>query len=51
MREKEGIWVFRIGQPVSSASVDETIRQLREEREQLAIHPEKSKPEKRTRPR
>jgi AbrB family looped-hinge helix DNA binding protein len=51
MREKEGIWVFRTGQPVSTASVNETIRQLREEREQLAIHPEKPKSEKRRRPR
>ena len=51
MREKEGIWVFRTGQPVSSASVNETIRQLREEREQLAIQPEKAGADKRRRPR
>ena len=51
MREKEGIWVFRTGQPVSAVSVDETIRQLREERERSAIHPEKTKPRKHRRPR
>ena len=51
MREKEGIWVFRTGQPVSTASVNEAIRQLRDEREQLSIHPEKPEPEKRRKPR
>ena len=51
MREKEGIWVFRTGQPVSAASVDETIRQLREERERSAIQTEKAKPKKHRRPR
>jgi AbrB family looped-hinge helix DNA binding protein len=51
MREKEGIWVFRTGQPVSAASIDETIRRLREEREQSAIRPDQATPEKRRRPR
>jgi AbrB family looped-hinge helix DNA binding protein len=46
MREKEGIWVFRTGQPVSTASVNETIRQLRDERERSVILPEKAKAKK-----
>ena len=49
MRQKDGIWVFRTGQPVTTASVNETIRRVREERERAALHPETSKAEKRTR--
>ncbi len=51
LRKKQGIWVFRTGQPISSASVNETIRQLREERIQQILHPEKAKPVHRKRPR
>jgi AbrB family looped-hinge helix DNA binding protein len=47
MRQKDGIWVFRTGQPVSNASVNETIRQVRTERENVAAHGEKSLPTKR----
>jgi AbrB family looped-hinge helix DNA binding protein len=43
MRKKDGIWVFRTGQPISAASVNETIAQVRREREQLAIHPKQIK--------
>jgi AbrB family looped-hinge helix DNA binding protein len=32
MRQKEGIWVFRTDEPISAETVNETIRQLREER-------------------
>ncbi len=32
MRLRDGIWVFRTGQPISAASVNETIRQARDER-------------------
>jgi|ERR1700746_3778646 AbrB family looped-hinge helix DNA binding protein len=46
MRQKEGIWVFRTGQPVSVASVNETLRRTRAERERLAIKPEKSRHQK-----
>jgi AbrB family looped-hinge helix DNA binding protein len=51
MRQKKGIWVFRTGQPISAASINETIDQLREERMRLALHPKttKSKERKRTR--
>ncbi len=42
MRLRDGIWVFRTGQPVSASSVDETIRQLRDDRAQSALHPRKN---------
>lgn len=51
LRQKQGIWVFRTGQPISAESVNETIRQLREERIQQAFHPEKAKPANRKRAR
>lgn len=51
MRQKKGIWVFRTGQPISAESVDETIRQLREEREQLALGERQLKSERRRRRR
>jgi|SRR5271165_872520 len=51
LRKKQGIWVFRTGQPISAESVNETIRLLREERIQQAFHPEEAKPAKRKRPR
>lgn len=39
MRKKKGIWVFRTGGPISAESVNETIRQVREERSRLALDP------------
>lgn len=51
LRRKQGIWVFRTGQPISAESVNKTIRQLREERIQQVLHPEKAKPANRKRPR
>jgi AbrB family looped-hinge helix DNA binding protein len=39
MRMRDGIWVFRTGQPISAASVNETIRQVRHERSESAFHP------------
>jgi AbrB family looped-hinge helix DNA binding protein len=39
MRKKEGIWVFHTGQPITADSVNETIRQLREERGDSAVSP------------
>ena len=51
LRKKQGIWVFRTGQRISAESVNETIRQLREERMQQVLHPEKAKPANRKRPR
>lgn len=43
MRLRDGIWVFRTGQPVSAASVNETISQGRDERSESAIHPRATK--------
>jgi AbrB family looped-hinge helix DNA binding protein len=51
MREKDGIWVFRTGQPISTASVNETIRRVRDEREKSALHPVRTKSEKSARSR
>jgi AbrB family looped-hinge helix DNA binding protein len=51
MREKDGIWVFRTGQPISNRSVNETIRRVRDEREQSALHHAKIKGEKSRRSR
>ena len=51
MRRKGGIWVFRTSQPVTAASVDETIRQLREERGDSAIHAPEAKQQKRRKSR
>jgi len=42
MRQKKGIWVFRIGRPVSAASVDAVIQKTRWEREKFALHQEGS---------
>jgi AbrB family looped-hinge helix DNA binding protein len=51
LRKKQGIWVFRTGHPISAESVNETIHQLREERMQQVLHPEKAKPANRKRSR
>lgn len=34
LRKKQGIWVFQVGEPISAATVDRTIRDIRREREQ-----------------
>lgn len=48
MRLRDGIWVFRTGQPISAASVNETIQQVRNERAESAIHPqERKRPDRR----
>ena len=44
LRRKQGIWVFRTGQPISTESVNKTTRQIREERIQQVLHPERAKP-------
>jgi AbrB family looped-hinge helix DNA binding protein len=36
MRKKMGIWVFDVGEPVSAASVNKVIDQMRREREGVA---------------
>jgi len=39
MRKKMGVWVFDTGAPISAASVNRVIRQLREERMRRALYP------------
>lgn len=51
LRKKQGIWVFRTGDPISAESVNKTIRQIREKRIQQVLHPETVKPVRRKRPR
>ncbi|HEX3820139.1 MAG TPA: AbrB/MazE/SpoVT family DNA-binding domain-containing protein [Candidatus Sulfotelmatobacter sp.] len=46
MRLKDGIWVFGLGEPISAKSVNEIIRQVRDERSELALHPARFKPAK-----
>ncbi len=33
LRKKHGVWVYRSGEPLTQATVEKTIRQVREERE------------------
>lgn len=33
LRKKHGIWVYRSGEPLSQSTVNKTIREVREERE------------------
>ena len=33
LRKKHGIWVYRAGAPLSAATVEETVRQIRRERD------------------
>jgi len=33
LRKKNGVWVFRGGKPLSAATVEKTVRQVRRERE------------------
>jgi len=40
MRKKDGIWVFRTKEPISAESIHQTIREIREERAEAALHPE-----------
>jgi AbrB family looped-hinge helix DNA binding protein len=34
LRKKRGIWVFRSGEPISATTVNESIREIRQERDQ-----------------
>ena len=34
LRKKQGIWVLQVGEPISAATVDRTMRDIRREREQ-----------------
>ena len=51
MRMRDGVWVFRTGQPISAASVNETIQQVRNQRAESALHPPQSKRSDRGKPR
>lgn len=33
LRKKHGVWVYRAGEPLTQATVDNTVRQVRDERE------------------
>ena len=33
LRKKQGVWVFRCGEPLSASTVEETIAQVRRERD------------------
>ena len=33
LRQKQGIWVFGVGEPIPAGATDETLRQIRRERE------------------
>jgi AbrB family looped-hinge helix DNA binding protein len=33
LRKKHGVWVYRSGEPLSQAVVEETVQQIRQERE------------------
>ena len=35
LRKKHGIWVYRAGEPLSAATVEKTVRQIRRERDLL----------------
>jgi AbrB family looped-hinge helix DNA binding protein len=37
LRKKRGVWVFRSGEPLSAATVQETIDQVRRERDDLNL--------------
>jgi AbrB family looped-hinge helix DNA binding protein len=49
LEKKQGIWVLRMGRPVSAEVVNKTLRQIRREREQAALsywNPEDSRKRK-----
>jgi AbrB family looped-hinge helix DNA binding protein len=33
LRKKHGVWVYRAGEPLSASTVDKTMRQVRQERD------------------
>jgi AbrB family looped-hinge helix DNA binding protein len=33
LRKKHGVWVYRAGEPLTQATIDKTVRQVRDERE------------------
>lgn len=43
LRKKHGIWVYRAGEPLSAATVENTIRQIRSERDAQNVGPGKKR--------
>jgi len=41
MTKEQGVWVFRIGKPLPASTTDETLRTLRDERDQQNLGPSK----------
>ena len=41
MTREQGVWVFRIGKPLPASTTDETLRTLRDERDQQNLGPPK----------
>jgi hypothetical protein len=41
LRKKHGVWVYRAGEPLSSATVEKTVRQIRRERDLLNLDKKK----------
>jgi len=39
LRKKQGIWVFRAGEPLSAKTVDQTLREVRQERDRGNLDP------------
>ena len=39
--KEQGVWVFRIGKPLPASTTDETLRVLRDERDQQNLRPSK----------
>lgn len=37
LKKKHGVWVFQAGQPLAPDAVDETIREVRRDREELIL--------------
>lgn len=33
LRKKQGVWVYRTGEPLAASEVNETVREIREERD------------------
>ena len=33
LRKKHGVWVYRVGEPLSAAVVEKTVRQIRQQRD------------------
>jgi AbrB family looped-hinge helix DNA binding protein len=39
LRKERGVWVYRTGRPLTAATTDETLRQIREERDRAHTKP------------